>query len=87
MISPLSRSDASARADIARSCAFSFPTASCSAAVSTAVSPPPRVDGRVLRAAAQKRTATNASIAATASAAMIAVSPRNAYALGDMRQK
>ena len=37
-ISPLSRSDASARADISRSCAFSLVSASCRAAVTNAVS-------------------------------------------------
>ena len=37
-ISLLRRSDASARADISRSCAFSFVTASCSAAVTNALS-------------------------------------------------
>ena len=62
MISPLSRSDASARAAVARSCAFSFVTASCSAADSSAVSVPPRARPlRVSRAAATNRSSANVS--------------------------
>ena len=55
MISPLRRSDASARAAVARSCVFSLATASCSAADRSAVSAPLDRDcARVSRAAAHE---------------------------------
>ncbi len=77
MISPFSRSDASARAAVARSCALSFVTASCSAADRNAASAPaplnPRRDSRAAAAnfnVAKVNTAT--------SAATIAVRPSRA---------
>ena len=48
MISPLRRSDASARAAVARSCAFSFATASSSAADSSASAPCELMDRRMI---------------------------------------
>ncbi len=64
MISPLNRSEASARAAVARSCALSFVTASCSAAERMAVSmPSPRRARRVSRAAAAIRRSANVSTA------------------------
>ena len=78
MISPLRRSNASARAAVARSCAFSFVTASCSAADSSVVSAafPLRLLRRVSRAAAEKRSIANTTT--VTSAATIAVRPRSA---------
>jgi hypothetical protein len=74
MISPLRRSDASARAAVARSCALSVVTASCSAADSSSVSSrPPRMSRRVSRAAAKNRNSANVITAARP--ATIAVRP------------
>jgi len=68
MISPLSRSEASARAAVARSCAFSRSTASCSAADSTVASIEPslRIERRVSWAAARKRSRAKVTTAAIA---------------------
>src|ERR1700722_9209095 len=78
MISPLSRSEASALAAVARSWAFSFETASCSAGDSTSISPPSFERRRVSRAAAMKRS--KAKTTTETRAATIAVRPSSAYA-------
>ena len=62
MISSLRRSEASARSAIARSCALSLVTASCSAADSSAVSMPPSfIRPRVSRAAVKNFRTANVS--------------------------
>jgi hypothetical protein len=81
MISPLNRSEASARAAVARSCAFNFVTASCNATERSAFSPlGPWTLRWDSRAAEAKRSTANVSTETRQ--ATIAVRPRSTYALG-----